>query len=178
MDCGSESGIRCFLGPWVRDPEQFFPIPESNLQVGNNFFWLKILKFFLNRLESFSVPGTYLFNKNLNTGNVQFCEINGHLLVRMLSFAGSGIRDPGSEIRDPGSGAENYPDPGYTLRISNTGLQLIRHRHLKEGLFYLEPMAAKYKRSYVLFRTCEKSCNMLKKYPTEGVEGKRGGIKK
>jgi hypothetical protein len=50
--CRSESGIRCFFDPWIRDGKKFgsgINIPDhfSRELRNKQFLWLKILKFFL-----------------------------------------------------------------------------------------------------------------------------------
>ncbi len=70
--CGSGSGIRCLIDPWIRDPvwvKNQDPDPGEHpdhisRELRNNFFWVKILKF----VDADADPGSgNLFNPGSGT---------------------------------------------------------------------------------------------------------------
>ncbi len=99
--CGSGSGIRCLIDPWIRDPEYFFSGSRSHIfESFLTIIWVKssiILKK-LVQIIFFNISNKIIYNfvkfvatKTGMTTNFFFTP-----LFCCCFF------DPGSEIRDPG----------------------------------------------------------------------------
>ncbi len=124
--CGSRSGIRCLLDPWIWDPEagrgfSGFRIPNPRsltltFESSVTNFLLKSAIILCQLAQYFFL---YLFkHKILSIQEICGCKKSKTThFFPFLFCCYCWISDPGSETWDPGSGIDKSQDPGAGINI-------------------------------------------------------------
>jgi len=154
--CGSGSGIRCLLDPWIRDPQWVFSgsrirIPDPTItseSLRTIIVGVKILQFRADFLKYFSVHMgakvvlmKVVFTKVVPTKVVLTKPVHKKVVRTKLYFVGRKLNRfkkknlissclVGSGIRDPGSGMGKNPDPGSGINIPDP-------QHWKNLIFFI-----------------------------------------